>query len=137
MSVRIVKKGTEPCAGRAKTYSSGSSSLWWDRSTPDRQARMTPDEIEERKHTVIEASEVPALVRLRQRVGQTLGEGLVEVGQLLHVTGHIFGPGRIEGSSKRGNGDDETVAVGVLLQVGGELTLGALDLFARGQNYAA
>jgi hypothetical protein len=65
-----------------------------------------------------------------------LGEVLVDVGQLLHVTGNIIGPGRVDGSSKQGNGDDETVAVGALLQVGGELILGAVHLFASGQNYA-
>jgi hypothetical protein len=70
---------------------------------------MTPEEIEKGRRTIIEASGVPALVRLRQRVGQRLGEGLVEVGQLLHVTGHIFGAGRIDRSCKRGNGDDETL----------------------------
>jgi hypothetical protein len=55
---------------------------------------------------------------------------------LLHDTGNIIGPGRVDGSSERGNGDDETVAVGALLGVGGELTLGAIHLFAFGQNYA-
>src|SRR5580698_4119066 len=78
---------------------------------------MTP---EAQKRTILEASEVPALVRLRERVGLKLGATLVGVGQLLHASGHMFGPGRLDGSSERGNGDDETVAVGVLLQVGGE-----------------
>src|SRR5580698_6458062 len=95
---------------------------------------MTP---EAQKRTILEASEVPALVRLRERVGLKLGATLVGVGQLLHASGHMFGPGRLDGSSERGNGDDETVAVGVLLQVGGELTLAAVHLFATGQNYAA
>ena len=93
-------------------------------------------ETEKKQRAIIEASEVRPLVRLRQRVGQKLGEALVNVGQLLHVTGNVVGPGRVDGSSERGNGDDETVAVGALLQVGGELTLGAVHLFALGQNYA-
>jgi hypothetical protein len=95
------------------------------------------EEIEKHKRTIREAGSVSTLVRLRKRVGQKLGEALVEVGQLLHVSGRMIGLGRLDGSSTKGNGDDETVAVGVLLEVGGELTLAALDLFEREQNYAA
>ena len=97
---------------------------------------MTPEEIKKHHQTIIEASELRPLVLLRERTGRKLGEALVNVGQLLHVTGNVIGPGRVDGSSKRGNGDDETVGVGALLQVGGELTLGAVHLFACGQNYA-
>jgi len=97
---------------------------------------VTPEEIKKHHRAIIEASEIRPLVLLRERTGRKLGEALVDVGQQLHVTGNIIGPGRVDGSSKRGNGDDETVAVGALLQVGGELTLGAVHLFAFGQNYA-
>ena len=97
---------------------------------------MTSEEIKTDHRTIIEASEVRPLVLLRERTGRKLGEALVDVGQLLHISGKLIGPGRVDGSSKRGNGDDEAVAVGALLQVGGELTLGAVHLFASGQNYA-
>jgi len=102
----------------------------------DSHDRVTPEEIKKHHRTIIEASEVRTLVLLRERTGRRVGEALVDVGQVLHVTGNIVGTGRVDGSSKRGNGDDETVAVGALLQVGGELTLGAVHLFALGQNYA-
>lgn len=97
---------------------------------------MTPGEIEEQRRAIVAASSRRSLVLLRERTGRRLGRALVAAGQRLHVIGHVIGSGRIDGSSKRGNGDDETVAVGALLQVGGELTLGAVHLFALGQNYA-
>jgi hypothetical protein len=66
----------------------------------------------------------------------TVGASLCRAGRLLHVQGNLIGRGRIDGTSARGNGDDELVAVGVLLQVGGELTVAAVPLLSSGQHYA-
>jgi hypothetical protein len=94
------------------------------------------DEKEVRK-TIERASASLPLIRLRERVGTKMGAALVRAGQILHAHGHIIGTGRIDGSSVRGNGDDEVVAVGALLQIGGELALPAIQLFAAQQHYAA
>lgn len=55
---------------------------------------------------------------------------------LLQTLGNVLGTDRIDGSSPRGNGDDEAVAVGVLMQIGGELGKAAVPLLAGRQVYA-
>jgi hypothetical protein len=96
----------------------------------------TPEEIAATSRIIREASEVPSLIRLRARTGQKLGVALVKAGRFLHVRGHLIGPGRIDGTSTRGNGDDELVAVGALLQVGGELAWSAVELISIRRHYA-
>lgn len=62
---------------------------------------------------------------------------LEAAGAELHVVGHLLGTDRVEGSSPFGHGDDETVAVSVLLRVAGQLTSASADLFTEGRQYAA
>jgi len=62
---------------------------------------------------------------------------LEEAGTELHLIGHFIGPDRVEGSSPFGHGNDETVAVSVLLRVAGQLVSASADLFADGRQYAA
>lgn len=85
---------------------------------------------------IAEASASPTLIRLRTDVGRAMGEHMCNVGRILHLHGHFIGPGRVEGSSPRDNGDDEVLAVGVLLQIGGELALPALRMLSTGEHYA-
>jgi len=91
---------------------------------------------EEVRKTIDRATASRPLIRLRARVGGKMGAALVRAGYLLHAHGHIIGPGRVDGSSARGNGDDEVVAVGALLQIGGELALPAIQLLTGEQHYA-
>ena len=62
---------------------------------------------------------------------------LVEAGTELHVLGHLIGSDRLQGRSPFGHGNDETVAVSVLLRVAGQLVSASADLFADGRQYAA
>src|SRR6266849_3086653 len=62
---------------------------------------------------------------------------LQEAGNELYLMGHFIGPDRAQGSSPFGHGNDETVAVSVLLRVAGQLVSASSDLFADGRHYAA
>lgn len=62
---------------------------------------------------------------------------LRDAGTELHIIGHFIGPERVRGTSPFGHGNDETVAVSVLLRVGGQLISASADLFADGRQYAA
>jgi hypothetical protein len=55
----------------------------------------------------------------------------------LHVIGHLIGPDRVQGESPFGHGNDQTVAVSVLLRVAGHLISASANLFADGRQYAA
>jgi len=73
----------------------------------------------------------------RRAVCRALKDGFEEVGGLLHVSGHIFGDGRVNGTSPFGNGDDSLVAVGYLSQTASSLIGGAADLLEQANRYAA
>ncbi|MEI9898055.1 MAG: hypothetical protein WDN28_30405 [Chthoniobacter sp.] len=60
-----------------------------------------------------------------------------QVGEELHAVGHIFGEDRLSGASPFGHGNDEIVAVSLLLRLGGQLTSASVDLFSDGRHYAA
>ena len=61
----------------------------------------------------------------------------LEVGTELHVLGHIIGSDRASSDSPFGHGNDETVAVSVLLRIASQLISASADLFADGRQYAA
>jgi len=67
-----------------------------------------------------------------RRVGATLRDG----GELLWVGGYALGTDRRDGRSPFGFGDDATVGLATVMQVGAELTQGAVALFDRGGLYA-
>jgi hypothetical protein len=96
----------------------------------------SPENTDDVQKTIAEASASPPLIRLRTEVGKTMGNGLCRVGRLLHAHGNIIGTGRIDGTSTRGNGDDEVVAVGALLQISGELALPSVRMLSTGEHYA-
>lgn len=58
-------------------------------------------------------------------------------GDMFCVGGHIFGYDCVEGRSPFGHGSDETVAVGMLLRIGGGLVRASQELFNRRLQYAA
>lgn len=58
-------------------------------------------------------------------------------GDELHLVGHLFGNDRVEGLTRRGNGDDRVVALAVLAQIGGELATAAQSEVDAGRVYAS
>lgn len=68
-------------------------------------------------------------------------EGLVwrlaRLGELLFVHGAIIGHGRVSGSSRDGYGDDEVVALAVLVETSAELGSSAVTLLRQDQAYGA
>lgn len=75
--------------------------------------------------------------RARRDVATALTTGFQRVGQSLRVSGHLFGPQRVEGTSPFGNGDDRLVALGYLSETAAALISGAVDLVEHGNLYAA
>jgi hypothetical protein len=73
----------------------------------------------------------------RYELARFSSEQLCGAGTELHLIGHFIGPDRAEGNSPFGHGNDETVAVSVLLRVAGQLVIASADLFADGRQYAA
>jgi hypothetical protein len=98
----------------------------------------TVDEVElkETYGKIARASTTLSLIRRRRRVGTALGNGLERAGLTLQTHGHIIGDGRVHDASRRGNGDDEVVAVGILLRIAGELLLSTMQLVSTGHYYA-
>lgn len=87
-------------------------------------------------HIVRQRATDPRLVALRLKVAVTAASRLREAGRQLHVAGHIFGDGRVSGSSPRGNGNDAQVAVGVLAQIGADLLDASASLLSGTNHYA-
>ena len=75
--------------------------------------------------------------RCRYALAQFSSNQLEETGTELHVLGHLIGSDRVRGVSPFGHGNDETVAVSVLLRVAGQLISASADLFGDGRHYAA
>lgn len=73
----------------------------------------------------------------RVRLCRTLGETFRYVGNLLWVTGYMVGPDRPAGTSPFGFGNDATVGLAMVLQIGGELIAGTVMLLEAGNDYAA
>lgn len=59
-----------------------------------------------------------------------------DVGEELHVIGHFLGTDRRDGLSPFGHGNDATVAVSMLLRIGGQLVSASADLIEDGRHYA-
>lgn len=79
----------------------------------------------------------PKLSSIRKQLACFTSETFASVGKLLHAGGHFIGVDRVEGHSPFGHGNDETVAVSMLLRIGSELVSGSNDLFSDGRHYAA
>jgi hypothetical protein len=72
----------------------------------------------------------------RERVCRVLAATLRDAGDLLWTGGYLLGTDRREGESPFGFGNDATVGLAIVIQVGAELTQGAVSLFERGGVYA-
>ena len=78
-----------------------------------------------------------SLIALRHHLADFTAKTFTEVGDELHAVGNVFGTDRRDGVSPFGNGNDEMVAVSLLLRVAGQLTSAISDLFQDGRAYAA
>ena len=74
------------------------------------------------------------LSRLRYDLAMFSSGQLQEAGTELHLLGHFLGSDRVDGTSPFEHGNDETVAVSVLLRVASQLTSASADLFADGRG---
>jgi len=79
----------------------------------------------------------PSLCDVRQQLARFTSKTFAATGELLHVGGHLLGSDRVTGQSPFGHGNDETVAVSLLLRIGSELVSASADLFLDGRHYAA
>lgn len=95
------------------------------------------DQNDSYRSKVRSAAHSTKLISLRQELAHFAAEQLRSSGLQLHLQGQIVGPDRAGGTSPFGHGDDEVVAISVLLRICGELTSAVSDLFADGRRYAA
>lgn len=77
------------------------------------------------------------LSSIREQLAGFTSETFATVGKLLHVGGHIIGKDRLDGRSPFGHGNDETVAISMLLRIAAELVSASKDLFLDARHYAA
>ena len=89
------------------------------------------------REAIIAACNDDKLRRCRAELAQFASETFSAAGQELHVVGHIVGSDRVDGTSPFGHGNDETVAVSVLLRIAAQLVSASADLFADRRHYAA
>lgn len=68
---------------------------------------------------------------------QALADKLVELGRRTWTTGALFGPDRVAGDSAWGYGSDETVGVGLVAEIGGELAQSIIVLLEADHRYGA
>ena len=82
------------------------------------------------------ASQRPEAITLRMALASQVATVFDDVGTNLHVIGHIAGTDRRDGVSPFGHGDDEVVAISMLLRIASQLVSGSTDLIAGGRGYA-
>ena len=68
---------------------------------------------------------------------EAMVERLARLGELLFVHGAILGPDRVSGRSRDGYGDDEVVALAVVVETSAELGASAVTLLNKGHAYGA
>lgn len=93
--------------------------------------------IEATREAISAAAADETLKSCRRDLAQFSAEQFLEAGTQLHVLGHLIGSDRKTGSSPFGHGDDETVAISLLLRIASQLISATADLFTDGRHYAA
>lgn len=73
----------------------------------------------------------------RIAVCAVIAAALASMGRILWVGGTIIGPDRVTKASPFGFGDNRTVGIATVAQIGGQLALGAINLLRAGNDYAA
>lgn len=100
-------------------------------------ATFEPVENQEAERAVLQRHAIdPHLCALRLSVASTGAPMLRNAGVQLHLVGHLFGDGRVSGSSPRGNGNDAQVGVGVLAQIAADLLEASATLLSGSNHYA-
>jgi hypothetical protein len=100
-------------------------------------AEGTRSRIELTKEAISASAKDEALSVCRYDLARFCSAIFSEVGKELHVLGHILGTDRLQGVSPFGHGNDETVAVSMLLRIASQLISASADLFIDGRTYAA
>jgi len=72
----------------------------------------------------------------RRVLAAQLRAALNQAGEQLHVVGWIVGPGRVDGTSPFGNGDDGLVELGYVAQASGELVRGTVQSLEQHNLYS-
>jgi hypothetical protein len=96
-----------------------------------------PQRIAFTKEAITAAANDKGACACRRDLARFSSAVFLEVGTELHIIGHIMGSDRADGSSPFGHGDDETVAVSLLLRITSQLISASADLFNDGRHYAA
>lgn len=79
----------------------------------------------------------PVAAASRLSLCETISQTLGRLGRLLWVVGDIIGNDRKTGASPFGFGDDRTVGVATVAQIGGALSDAVVSLLKAGNLYAA
>lgn len=79
----------------------------------------------------------PTAVAARAAVCDSISTALAYLGKLFWVTGYIAGTDRKSGTSPFKFGSDAAVGIATIMQIGGELGSGAIQLLQTGNRYAA
>lgn len=96
-----------------------------------------PSHLKNIRNAIALAAADENLVRCRHELAKFSSEHFQAAGNELHLLGHIIGSDRVNRMSPFGHGNDETVAVSVLLRIASQLVSSSSDLFADGRQYAA
>jgi hypothetical protein len=89
------------------------------------------------REIIVRAAGYRSLQKRRYKLASLAAETFSKSGTELHLFGHIIGSDRVGGSSPFGHGNDEAVAVSMLLRIASQLISASSDLFRDGRSYAA
>lgn len=94
---------------------------------------LSGDEI---RSVIARASQDPAQRKARLDFLSCASDAFRDVGEMLHVFGHILGDDRKSGLSPFGHGDDEKVGIALLLQIAAQIVSASTQLLQDGRAYA-
>jgi hypothetical protein len=114
-----------------------SSSVSWSRQQPAPLHTISAMNEDELKSLIARAEGDEVARACRENTCRTLAATFSAVGNLLWVGGYILGPDRASGASPFRFGSDASVGLGVVVQIAGELTAGAVSLLEQGNLYGA
>lgn len=90
-----------------------------------------------RKQLIDQERSNPELAKMRYESAEFVAASFRQFGEVLQVSGHIFGTDRKAGLSPFKFGSDEVYGVSVLLRIAAELSENIVKLFQADQTYAA
>ena len=92
---------------------------------------------EEAREVLLELAADKADQKTRAKMCATYADALAETGKRLWVDGALSGPDRTVGKSPFDFGNDDTVGLATICQVGGQLAKGTVDLLGAENLYGA